>query len=330
MTEGERTPDRRRRRRAAAALTDLRERLTGACGKFAKVEDWRGFLAQHFTPLLNEFGDVLPAGARGLLEGAADVAEPTQAGIAKACEMLRGGLKAVAEEMAAQTGLQARIQNAIQTAVRPVTKLVPDAIAKTALGKALVALALAAVGAGSMAGVAAVVMSGGGGGPTQPAALGVSASPTAPADSTANLPTGTATPGAPGGSLTDSCALVTEADAAEAFGQPPAEVETDSEGELCRYLTVSLDDCREIAIFTGDDAEELLSTQSDAEPATGVGDEAYWTIQSVFGSGGMLLVRQGEFALGLTVWLTPECSANVYEWKDEAIGLALKALERLP
>ena len=91
MNQEERPPDRRRRRRAAAALTDLRERLTGACGKFAKVEDWRGFLAQHFTPLLNEFGDVLPAGARGLLEGAADVAEPTQAGIAKACEMLRAG-----------------------------------------------------------------------------------------------------------------------------------------------------------------------------------------------------------------------------------------------
>src|SRR3990172_2230299 len=71
MTEGDRPPDRRRRRRAAAALTDLRERLTGTCGKFAKVEDWRGFLAQHFTPLLNEFGDVLPPGARGLLEGGA-------------------------------------------------------------------------------------------------------------------------------------------------------------------------------------------------------------------------------------------------------------------
>ena len=178
-SEGDRPPDRKRRRRAAAALTDLRERLTGACGKFAKVEDWRGFLAQHFTPLLNEFGDVLSAGARGLLEGAADVGEPTQAGIAKACEMLRGGLKSVAEEMAAQTGLQARMQNAIQTALRPVARLVPDAVAKTTLGKALVALALAAVGAGSIAGVAAVVMSGDGGGPAQPAVLGVSASPTA-------------------------------------------------------------------------------------------------------------------------------------------------------
>src|SRR3972149_7714891 len=147
MTEGDRPPDRRRRRRAAAALTDLRERLTGACGKFAKVEDWRAFLAQHFTPLLNEFGNVLPAGARGLLEGAADVAEPTQAGIAKACEMLRGGLKAVAEEMAAQTGLQARIQDAIQQTLRPVAGLVPHAIAKTPPGKGLVARALAARGA---------------------------------------------------------------------------------------------------------------------------------------------------------------------------------------
>ena len=184
MNQEERPQDRKRRRRAAAALTDLRERLTGACGKFAKVEDWRGFLAQHFTPLLNEFGDVLPLGARGLLEGAADVGEPTQAGIAKACEMLRGGLKSVAEEMAAQTGLQARIQDAIQTGLRPVAGLVPDAIAKTTLGKALVALALAAVGAGSIAGVAAVVMSGGDGGPTQPAVLGVSASPTATAQPT--------------------------------------------------------------------------------------------------------------------------------------------------
>src|SRR3989304_1384546 len=114
MTEGDRPPDRRRRRRAGAALTDPRERLTGTCGKFAKVEDWRGFLAQHFTPLLNELGDVLPAGARGLLEGTADVAEPTQAGIAKTCEMLRGGLKSVAGERAARTGVQQRIQDAIQ------------------------------------------------------------------------------------------------------------------------------------------------------------------------------------------------------------------------
>src|SRR3972149_5391531 len=128
MAEGERPPDGRRRRRAAAALTDLRKRLTGACGQFAKVEDWRGFLAQHFTPLLKEFEDVLPAGAGGLRGGAADVAEPTRAGIAKACEMLRGGLKSVAEEIAARTGLQERIQDTIRQTLRPVTKLVPDAI----------------------------------------------------------------------------------------------------------------------------------------------------------------------------------------------------------
>ena len=33
--------DRRRRRRAAAALMRLRERLTGACDKLAKVDEWR-------------------------------------------------------------------------------------------------------------------------------------------------------------------------------------------------------------------------------------------------------------------------------------------------
>src|SRR3989304_544405 len=99
MTEGDRPPDRGRRRRAAAALTDLRKRLTGACGQFAKVEDWRGFLAQHFTPLLKEVEDVLPAGApgaaRGGGEGAADVAEPTRAGIANPGEPGRSGQTAL-------------------------------------------------------------------------------------------------------------------------------------------------------------------------------------------------------------------------------------------
>jgi len=338
MTEGEPPPDRRRRRRAAAALTDLRERLTGACGKFAKVEDWRGFLAQHFTPLLNEFGDVLPAGARGLLEGAADVAEPTQAGIAKACEMLRGGLKSVAEEMAARTGLQQRIQDAIQQAFRPVAALVPDAIAKTTLGKALVALALAAVGAGSIAGVAAVVMSGGGGGLAQPSVLGVSANPTATADSTANLPTGTATPGAPGGSLPDPCTLVTKADAEAAFGEPPAEIETDSfpigsSGGFCSYWTSEGPDCRSMDIRTGENNDSLLDYPEsfhDGQPVTGIGDEAYVGILDAAFVGTQVVVRQGEFSLFVSARLSPQCvNVDDSQWRDEVTALAVLGLSRL-
>ena len=328
MTEEERPPDRKRRRRAAAAFTDLRERLTGACGKFAKVEDWRAFLAQHFTPLLSEFGDVLPAGARGLLEGAADVAEPTQAGIAKACEMLRGGLKSVAEEMAAQTGIQARIQDAIQQTLRPVAGLVPDAIAKTTLGKALVALALAAVGAGSIAGVAAVVMSGDGG-PAQPAVLGASASPTAMTSSTSSLPPGatlTPTAGSANGALPDPCSLITAEDARALFGEDVVQTSESS----CDYRPVSAptpaDGCPVVSLSLWHTQEYRPDTSSETEP--GLGDEAFWD------SGNTLIVIKGDIAFSVSAWLkhAPQCGASEAEirsWRDEWRSLAKVVLSRL-
>ena len=329
MTEGDRPPDRRRRRRAAAALTDLRERLTGACGKFAKVEDWRAFLAQHFTPLLSEFGDVLPPGARGLLEGAADVAEPTQAGIAKACEMLRGGLKSVAEEMAARTGLQQRIQDAIQETLRPVTKLVPDAIAKTTMGKALVALALAAVGVGSMAGVAAVVMSGDGGGAAQPAVLGVSASPTATAQPTQQPTT------VVGGGLTptsiDPCALLTKSEVDAALGRPVKDPRNVAGQPTCVY-----DDSMQpsgapnpagiginLAFYTTGGAQEFSRFKNNASlaptPVTGIGDDAFWT-------GGSLYVLRGDFYFDVTMYTSDPDVARL----EIAKNMAQIVLSRLP
>jgi hypothetical protein len=327
MAEEKRPPDRRRRRRAAAAFTDLRERLTGACGKFAKVEDWRGFLAQHFTPLLNEFGDVLPPGARGLLEGAADVAEPTQAGIAKACEMLRGGLKSVAEEMAAQTGLQARIQDAIQTALRPVAGLVPDAVAKTTLGKALVALALAAVGVGSITGVAAVVMSGDGG-PTQPA-VGASASSTATAQPTQQPTT------VVGGGLTptsiDPCALLTKSEVDAALGRAVKDPRNVAGQPTCVY-----DDSMQpsgapnpagiginLAFYTTGGAQDFSRFKDDASlphtPVTSIGDDAFWT-------GGSLYVLRGDFYFDVTMYTSDPDAAKL----ETAKNIAQIVLSRLP
>jgi len=332
MREGESPPDRKRRRRAAAALTDLRERLTGACGKFAKVEDWRGFLAQHFTPLLSEFGDVLPAGARGLLEGAADVAEPTQAGIAKACEMLRGGLKSVAEEMAARTGLQARIQNAIQETLRPVTKLVPDAVAKSTLGKALVALALAAVGAGSIAGVAAVVMSGDGGGPAQQAVLGVSASPTAAAQPT-QQPTTPPTLGLTPTSI-DPCPLVTKSEVESALGRPVKDPRNVAGQPTCVYEEI-LDPPPQgivtsppgvginLGLYTTGGAQEFSSFRDrypvPPTPVTGIGDDA-------FSTDGALYVLKGDFYF-VVVMYTSDPDAGKLEI---AKALAEIVLSRLP
>ena len=333
MTEGEQSPDRKRRRRAAAGLTDLRERLTGACGKFAKVDDWRAFLAQHFTPLLNEFGDVLPAGARGLLEGAADVAEPTQAGIAKACEMLRGSLKSVAQETAAQTGLQARIQNAIQTAVRPVAGLVPDAIAKTTMGKALVALALAAVGAGSIAGVAAVVMSGDGGGPAQPALQGVTASLTAAAQLTQQptTPSNSAVSGGLTPTSIDPCTLVTKSEVEAALGRPVEDPRNVAGQPTCVY-----DDSMQpsgapnpkgiginLAFYTTGGAQEFSGFRdrypAPPTPVTGIGDDAFWT-------GGSLLVLRGDFYFDVTMYTSDPDAAKL----ETAKALAQIVLGRLP
>ena len=333
MTEGERTPDRRRRRRTAAALTDLRERLTGTCGKFAKVEDWRAFLAQHFTPLLNEFGDVLPTGARSLLEGAAGVAEPTQAGIAKACEMLRGGLKSVAEEMAAQTGLQARIQDAFQTALRPVANLVPDAVATTTLGKALVALALAAVGVGSIAGVAAIVMSGDGGGPAQQAVLGVSASPTASAQATTPTPSDSVVSGGLTPTSIDPCALVTKSEVEAALGRPVKDPRNVAGQPTCVY-----DDAMQpsggivssppgiginLAFYTTGGAQDFSRFKNDASlphtPVTSIGDDAFWT-------GGSLYVLRGDFYFDVTMYTSDPDAAKL----EVAKGLAQIVLGRLP
>ena len=296
------------------------------------MEDWRGFLAQHFTPLLNEFGDVLPTGARGLLEGAADVAEPTQAGIAKACEMLRGGLKSVVEEMATQTGLQARIQNAIQTVLRPVAGLVPDAVAKTTLGKALVALALAAVGAGSIAGVAAVVMSGDGGGPAQPAVIGVSASPTATAQPT-QQPTTPPTLGLTPTSI-DPCALVTKSEVEAALGRPVEDPRNVAGQPSCVYdevpepsqpgvVTPSWGVGINLAFYTTGGAQQYNSNKNEPTlartPVPGIGDDAFWT-------GGSLYVLRGDFYFDVTMYTSDPDAAKLQTAKN----IALIVLSHLP
>jgi hypothetical protein len=243
--------------------------------------------------------------------------------------MLRGGLKSVAEEMAARTGLQQRIQDTIQETLRPVTKLVPDAIAKTTLGKALVALALAAVGVGSIAGVAAVVMSGDGGGPAQPAVIGVSASPTATAQPT-QQPTTPPTLGLTPTSI-DPCALVTKSEVEAALGRPVKDPRNVAGQPTCVYDdSMALPGAPNpagiginLALYTTGGAQEFSSFRdrypAPPTPVPGIGDDAFWT-------GGSLYVLRGDFYFDVTMYTSDTDAAKLQTAKN----LAQVVLSRLP
>ena len=321
MTEGEQTEDRERRRRAAAALKGARGRLTTACEKFATVEEWRAKVTQYLRPVLEEFGDVLPEGARGMLESAAEVTEPTRAGIAKSCRVLRGGLSSVAKELSAQTGLTGRMQETLRRVTRPAINLLPAAFRESVLVQALVATGLVVVGIGSLTAVAVIVAGGGGGGDAgsgnDPALFTtVTVPPLVVGDASQ-------TPGA-GDDLPDPCSLMTAAEAEALFGEPAVQ---EPSTYFCRYHPASrpADElCPRANLEIVDDMEE------PGETVGGLGHRSYFASLALW-------VYEDDYLLRLT-WTDAAgdgmCVAPLLEdgpaAEEEMIGVMETALSRLP
>ncbi|MEX0800899.1 MAG: hypothetical protein WD379_06765 [Dehalococcoidia bacterium] len=327
MAEGDGSQDRQRRRLAATALRGARGRLTTACEKFATVDEWRANVVKYLSPVLDEFADVLPAGARGLLESSAEVTEPTKEGIARSCEMLRGGLKSVAKEVSSQTGLTAQAKELLRQVTTPVMNLLPAGLRESTLAQALVATGLAAVGIGSMTAVAVIVASGGGSDPA--ANVGSAASPTAIAQPT-QQPTTSPTLGLTPTSI-DPCALVTKSELEAVLGRPVEDPRNAAGQPTCVY-----DDSMQpagapnpagiginLAFYTTGGAQEFSSFRdrypAPPTPVTGIGDDAFWT-------GGSLLVLRGDFWFDVTMYTSDPDAAKL----EIAKNIAQIVLGRLP
>jgi hypothetical protein len=321
MAEGDQTQDEKRRRRAAAALRDVRGRLTTACQKFATVDNWRAKVTKFLHPVLDEFADVLPAGARDLLESAAQVSEPTKAGILKSCEMLRGGLESVAREMSAQTGLTGQAQQTLRRITTPVMSLLSPGLRESTLAQALVAAALAAVGIGSITAVAVALAGGGGAGGGPPASsVGSASSPTPTASASAEA---SPTAGLQSGGISEACPGIAEAAGQGVFGEPAqSQDNADPSSQGCDVWPASRPYAEtedHFHVFVLPFAPDTSGLAAVSE----LGDEAYWEPNAQ-----ALAVRTGE------TWL----SVNISRWNagvavavslEETKALALNVLEGL-
>ena len=313
MASGDGGDSKRRLRKARAALVILRRRVTRACDKLKSVDDFYSKLSALVAPVLAEFGDSFPPGARTHLETVRDAVEARSIEMWTTCKLCKGQLKEAIKDISHHLGLEGQIRDALE----PLENLAPQWLLATPLAQ-MAAVAVTVVAGGGLAAAVATTVAGGGGGDG-------SASDRKPAStSVASAGTGDAVSS---GSLPDPCELVTEADTEPVLGGPVDITPSEPGGNLrdCLYdpLGTADGDCRYVVVYVATDA-----SLSNLETEPGLGDEAYWLLEDA----AQLIVRQGDLWVTLDVWSSSECARDatpVAQSRDDARALMGIALDRL-
>jgi len=302
-----------RRRRARTALVVLRRRITRACDKLKSAEDFYAKLSAYVAPVLAEFGDSLPSGARGNLENVRQMAEARSADAGTTCRLCKGQLKDAIKDVSNRLGVEGKIRDALS----PLEEIAPGWLVASPVAQ-VIAVAVTVVAGGGLA--AAVAMTAGGGGGVDTVSNSTPSTAAAPSPS----PSGNV---AGGGALPDPCELVTTDDAAAVLGgtvdstaSPPSE-----STRSCLYELTDADpsDCRYVLAYVSSDA-----SVQNAEREAGLGDEAYWIIED----GAQLIARRDDLWVTLDVWSSTDCTrtdAPVAQSRADARDLTRIALERL-
>jgi hypothetical protein len=92
--EQDKKPTRWRRRKARSAWMSLLKRLRKSCQTLEKLEDWDEIVAET-ERLLDEYGDVVPAGNQQRIRRALKLTDATVAGARQACSVLQTEVKLV-------------------------------------------------------------------------------------------------------------------------------------------------------------------------------------------------------------------------------------------
>jgi hypothetical protein len=310
---------RRRRRRLRAALVLLRRRMVKGCKQMQSAGGFYDDVARNLGPVLSEFSDILPAGARESLSKVNSLVQERRADLDTACKLCKGEVKNAIKDVSSRLGVEGRIREALS----PLENLAPQWLVASPLAQLVVAAVVVLVGGGTVAAVGGAMVSGGG--ETEPPHA-VAASPNG---DVSEADAGTEADEAAARGLPAACDLVLVSQVESFFGGD-AEVNSNngSDYSMCGFAPVD-GSCQDAGILLTTTKPGNLDGSENT--IAGLGDEAYYHDYQV-----TLYVRQDEFWLSVTVNSEPpECFNNIEpehteRMRAESVELTRSALASLP
>ncbi len=97
MAQKESDRNKKRQRKAKGVILVFLKKLRATCGTFGKTEQWYGFIKKHLTPILEEYGDTLPAEILGRIKQAENVTAESREAIERSCRNLGRELETAAK-----------------------------------------------------------------------------------------------------------------------------------------------------------------------------------------------------------------------------------------
>jgi hypothetical protein len=307
---------RRRRRRLRAALVILRRRIVKGCKQMQSAGSFFDDVAKNLGPILSEFGDILPTGARESLGEVNTLVQERRADLDTACKLCKGEVRNAIKDVSSRLGVEGRIREALS----PLEELAPEWLVASPLAQAVAAAVVVLAGGGTVAAVGGAMVSGGGGNQSSPEVAASTNGDTSQADTGPGSDTDAAF-----GEVPNACDLVSISQVESFLG---GEVDVSGGGDLCQFDPVD-DSCQQAGIIVARTKPGNLD--GDENTISGLGDEAYY-----FDFQHVVYVRQDDYWLTVSVTSAPpDCFNNVEpehteRRQAESVELARSALANLP
>jgi hypothetical protein len=266
-------------------------------------------VSKNLGPILSEFADVMPDGARESLNRVNALVQDRRADLETACKVCKGEVKAAIKDVSSRMGIEGKIREALV----PLERLAPAWLVTSPAAQMVVGVAAVLVGGGSIAAVGGAMVTASSGGDS--------------GDSGTVAPNGTGGSGSGTNStLPDACDLLTAADAESVMGEEVVQ----QEGAECVYWPVTdpngIQGCPRVSIAVFRNNPPTSGPDVEEEP--GLGDFAYWHPSN------RLEVYVGDVGFAVSAWLKGpgDCGVTgdeLLSWRDEWRTLAKAAVARL-